>query len=263
MSTSQISQKVLPSKGESSIKRVRRNIMEYEPQKYLHKTLLYHHLYLGHTHTQKHHKTSQTHPGASHAPQVWPQPALSVSPNHKRSGRLVPPRWIRSCKAPKDPVQGQLCPPADRNQASHPAVVSVAQGSLQSQAWPPGWKTMWSDAQKAEALGMSYLGYTSTSPKLMCSFLFLPSLAAGFFFESTFDKGPEDAAALWDCPWATIRWGSWPNWYFRTADSKLLTQCDDLVTHNYNHELNKNRWLIDVLSFWHRNLSKKSEFCIL
>jgi hypothetical protein len=58
MSTSQISQKVLPSKGESSIKRVRRNIMEYEPQKYLHKTLLYHHLYLGHTHT----KTSQNIP---------------------------------------------------------------------------------------------------------------------------------------------------------------------------------------------------------
>ena len=86
-------------------------MMEYEPQKYLHKTLLYHHLYLGHTHTKKkHHKTSQLYtPGASHAPQVWPQPALLLSPNHKRSGRLVPPRWIRSCKAP---VQGQLCPPA-------------------------------------------------------------------------------------------------------------------------------------------------------
>ena len=75
--------------------------MEYEPQKYLHKKLLYHHLYLGHTHT----KTSQnipntplallTHPKfghSQHCQSVQTTNAQVDSSHHVGSDPARPPR---------------------------------------------------------------------------------------------------------------------------------------------------------------------------
>ena len=223
------------------------------------------------THTKK--KTSQNIP-VIHPWRFSRTPSLATASTVAQSK----PQTLRSTRPTTlDPIlQGPRPRPAvstsctllwqiwqtcDRNQASHPAVVSFAQGSLQSQAWPPGWKTMLSDAQKAEPLGISYLGYTgytSTSPKLMCSFLFLPSLTAGYLkMQPLYGIALEPQFV--EAPGRTDT---------RTADSKLmLTQCADLVTHNYPwvNELNKNLSHRCFLSFWHRNLClalpcKKSEF---
>ena len=113
-----------------------------------------------HTKQTKHPKYT---PGASPAPEVWPQHKRSCSvqttnaqvnsSDHVGSNPARPP--VSPAFPSSSPSSPRPAVPncdrsdgSDRKRASHPAVVSFAPGSLQSQAWPPGCYDVFGECSK-------------------------------------------------------------------------------------------------------------------